>query len=63
MKKILSTILGLVCIFALFLGCAENPDGSVNLLWTLGCLAVAFLSGWALNKMLPAEEKKEDTTL
>ena len=59
MKKILSTILGLMCVFALFLGCAENPDGSVNLLWTLSCLAVSVCSGWAWAKLNPEEVRNE----
>ena len=53
MKKIFETILGLVCVTALFLGCAENPDGSCNLAWTLGCLAVSAVSGWLLGKINP----------
>ena len=63
MKKIIENALALICMFSLVLGGAETEDGGIDLLWTLGCLAVAFLSGWALNKMLPAEKKKEDTTL
>lgn len=51
MKKTIETILALVCFIALILGCAENPDGSCNLLWTLSCLAVAGLSGWAFGKV------------
>lgn len=53
MKKILETILSLVMVTALFLGCAENPDGSCNLAWTLGCLAVSAGSGWLLGKVNP----------
>lgn len=53
MKKILSTILALVCLLAIVLGCAENPDGSCNLVWTLSCLAVAAASGWAWSKLNP----------
>lgn len=46
MKKILGTLLGFITVAAIFLGCAENPDGSCNLLWTLSCLAVAVVCGW-----------------
>lgn len=51
MKKTIETILGLVCFLAVILAGAENPDGSCNLLWTLSCLAVAGLSGWAYGKI------------
>lgn len=63
MKKIIENVLAIVCMFSMFLAGAETEDGGIDLLWTLGCLAVFALSGWALNKMLPAEEKKEDSTL
>ena len=46
MKKILGTFLGLITVAAIFLGCAENLDGSCNLLWTGICLAIAALCGW-----------------
>ena len=58
MKKILSNVLAIICVFALFLGSAENPDGSCNLIWTLSCLAVSFSSGYAWAKLNP-EEKEE----
>ncbi len=55
MKKILETTLGLICIFALVLGGAENPDGSCNFIWTISCLSVSGLCAWALTKL----EKKQ----
>lgn len=51
MKKTIETILGLVCFLAVILAGAENPDGSCNFLWTLSCLAIAGLSGWAFSKV------------
>lgn len=51
MKKTIETILGLVCFLAVILAGAENPDGSCNFLWTLSCLAIAGLSGWAFDKV------------
>jgi hypothetical protein len=51
MKKTIETILGLVCFLAVILAGAENPDGSCNFLWTLSCLAIAGLSGWAFGKV------------
>ena len=60
MKKIYETILALGCVCALFLGCAESPDGSCNILWTLGCLtaAVAFglLFNWSRKQTAPDHE-------
>lgn len=53
MKKIISTILGLVAVMAIFLASAENPDGSCNLTWSLSCLAVAAASGWGWAKLNP----------
>lgn len=53
MKKILEAILGLICILAIFLAGAENPDGSCNIVWTLSCIAVAALCGWSWGKMNP----------
>lgn len=54
MKKALTMILGLVCVIALMLGCAENPDGSCNIAWTLSCLAIAAASGLACTKLSPS---------
>lgn len=45
MKKALQFILALVCLFSLFLAGAETADGGCNLLWTVSCLLVSFLSG------------------
>lgn len=53
MKKILSTLLAFVCGASLLLACAQNPDGSANLLWSLGCLAVAILAGYGFAKLNP----------
>lgn len=55
MKKIISTICGLGCVFAIFLGCAENPDGSCNIGWTGGCIAAALVLGWIWNKLNPSK--------
>ena len=50
MKKIVKTILGCVCVASVILAGAENPDGSCNLLWTLGWMAIAVISGLGLKK-------------
>lgn len=59
MKKFLSNLLALVAVVAIFLGCAENPDGSCNLSWTLSCLAVAAASGWGWSKLNPETDSKQ----
>ena len=56
MKKALSTIVGLIGLTALLLGAAENPDGSCNVLWTLSCIGIFAVCGWAWSKMNPAEK-------
>lgn len=55
-KKTLNTILGLVCVTALLLGCAENADGSVCLPWSLSCLAVSTACALVLRKLNPAKK-------
>ncbi len=61
LKKILENILGLGCIFALFLASAENEDGSCNLAWSLGCLAVAVICGWLWSKFFDKDASGETT--
>jgi hypothetical protein len=43
MRKVIDTIVMIIAVFSLFLTGAENPDGSVNLCWSMGCLGVAGL--------------------
>ena len=52
MKKILTFILSVVCFSAIILAGAENPDGSCNLIWTLGFLALAVISGFGLKRIM-----------
>lgn len=59
MKKILSTILGLVAFLAIMLASAENPDGSCNLTWSFSCLAVAVTSGWGWSKLNPEQTNRK----
>ena len=56
-KNILKVVLGLVCITALVLAGAENADGSLNAGWSLTCLAIAGITGFACQSLF---EKKED---
>lgn len=53
MKKVLSTILALVCFVAMMLASGEKQDGSPAIWWSLGCIAVACLCGWLLTKVNP----------
>ena len=55
MKKIAKTILAVICFSAVILAGAENPDGSCNLAWTIGCLGIALASGAGLKRMEEAE--------
>jgi hypothetical protein len=52
MKKALEIILSVVCFAAIILAGAENPDGSCNVKWTLGFLALAVASGYVLNRIM-----------
>lgn len=53
MKKIFETILGFACLLAILLAVAENPDGSLNIAWSLSCIAIAAFCGWLWGKMNP----------
>ena len=53
MKKIVSTLCALGSLTSLMLGAAQNPDGSCNLLWTLGCMAVCLILGYIAVKLNP----------
>jgi len=50
MKKVLRTLAGMACIASIILAGCEEPDGSCNLAWTLSFLALAFATGFYLNK-------------
>lgn len=43
MKKIFANFIGFLAIVALILGCGENPDGSVNFLWTASCFTTSIV--------------------
>ena len=48
-KHRISDIFGGLAVLAVFAGCVEGLDGGVTL-WTIGCLAVAFVLGWISKK-------------
>jgi len=43
--KTLKTILGCLCVASIILAGAENPDGSCNVIWTLGWMFSALVWG------------------
>ena len=50
-KKIVKTVLAIVCFTSIILAGAENMDGSCNLAWTLTWIAVAYVSGRQYGKL------------
>lgn len=46
--KFAKRLAGLACFLGVFLGIAENQDGSCNLPWTLSWLAVAIIGALVL---------------
>lgn len=54
-QKIFKAVLTAACFTGIILAGAENPDGSCNLLWTLGWMAVAVASGFGIKKMEDAK--------
>ena len=50
-KKIVKTILAVLCFTAIILAGAENQDGSCNVVWTLFWMSVAYLSGRGFFKL------------
>lgn len=51
MKRIAKTILGCACAVSVVLAGAENPDGTVNIIWTLSFLAAAVLAAYGWKKL------------
>lgn len=50
-KKIIEAILTIIACLSFILMCAERPDGSICLPWTLGWLASLVVSSLLLDKM------------
>lgn len=53
-KNRISDLFGVIAVFCVFAGCVEGLDGGLTL-WTVICLAVAFVSGWISKKTEVAE--------
>ena len=55
MRKIVKTILSVACFAGIILAGGENPDGSVNFIWTISWLAVACLTAYGYKKVEEAK--------
>jgi uncharacterized membrane protein len=53
-KNRISDILGVISVVCVFAGCVEGPDGGLTL-WTIFCLAMAFVFGLLSKKTQVAE--------
>ena len=53
--KTLKKFLGAIAVVAIILAGCENPDGSCNIVWTLGFMALAALAAYGLKKMEEAK--------
>ena len=57
MKKIISTILGIVAMLSLVLMCAESQDGNVDLIWSGSFMALFLICAKAWEKLNPENEE------
>ena len=55
MKKVLKTLFGCLCVASILLAGAENPDGSCNVIWTIGWIISAYVYAWLWKKMEEAK--------
>ena len=51
MKKSIKALLAVACFTGIILAGGENPDGSVNFIWTICWLTVAALSAYGYKKI------------
>jgi len=51
LKKIIMMILTVIACLSIILMCAERPDGSISLTWSLGWMAALVVSTKLLDKM------------
>ena len=59
MKKILEHLVCIITIVAIILAGAEEPDGSMDIQWTLACLCIAAICAVILNVVFGYGKKKE----
>ena len=55
MRKIAKTFLAVACFTGIIIAGCEEPDGSVNFIWTISWLAVACLSAYGYKKVEEAK--------
>ena len=60
MKKTLTNLSGLGAICAFVAACAENPDGTPAVAYTIGLLCLAALLAWSFVLLLNKEQENED---
>lgn len=51
LKKIIMVILTIIACLSIILMCAERPDGSISLTWSLGWMAALMVSTKLLDRM------------
>lgn len=51
LKKIIMMILTVIACLSIILMCAERPDGSISLTWSLGWMAALVVSTKLLDRM------------
>ena len=51
LKKIIMMILTIIACLSIILMCAERPDGSISLTWSLGWMAALVVSTKLLDRM------------
>lgn len=59
-KTIITSVFTLIILAGLVLGTSQNPDGSCDFLFSLGCIAAVALCGRAWYKMYPEDFKKKE---
>lgn len=59
MKKNIAIVLYGLCLVSIILAGCQREDGSMNLLWSMGCLAVAAASVTAGKALYNPDKEKE----
>lgn len=60
MKKLLTDICGIAFLLVLMCACAQNPDGSPTIAYTIGLLCLAALLGWSFASLYKHEKEDDD---
>ena len=55
MKKTVKVILAVACFAGIILAGCEEPDGSCNIIWTLGFIALSLVSAYGYKKLEDAK--------